>query len=328
VHKAAKIRKGEISGVSYLCKVNPVALGSMIAPPFLNKGDKIAIVSPARSISFEEVLPAIRMLQRWGLEVILGSHVFGKYHQFSGTDQQRLQDMQQMLDDPSIRAILATRGGYGMVRIVDQLDFSRFANHPKWIIGYSDLTALHTHVLKFLGIQTLHATMPFNIRDTELPGISVESLRKALFGETLSYSKPITFYDQTGLMEGILTGGNLSILHTLMGTPSEIGTDGKILFLEDVDEYLYHVDRMMVNLKRGGKLRQIKGLIAGGFTGMKDNEIPFGKQVQEIILDAVKEYGYPVCFDFPAGHGNDNVALYMGRKVRVIVDKRVSLEFT
>ncbi|MFH1159497.1 MAG: LD-carboxypeptidase [bacterium] len=299
----------------------------MVAPPFLNKGDKIAIVSPARSISFEEVFPAMKLLQRWGLEVILGTHVFGKHHQFSGTDEQRLQDVQQMLDDPSIRAIVAARGGYGTVRILDQLDFSRFAKHPKWIIGYSDITALHSHIYRHLGIQTLHATMPYNIKDQDFRSVSANSLRKALFGEKIFYSKPITFHDQTGLMEGILIGGNLSILHTLTGTPSEIDTRDKVLFLEDVDEYLYHVDRMMINLKRSGKLKQLKGLIAGGFTDMKDNTIPFGKSAQEIILEAVKEYGYPVCFDFPAGHGKENVALYLGRKVKVIVDKEVSLIF-
>jgi len=299
----------------------------MISPPFLNKGDKVAMVSPARSITFEEVFPAMKLFQRWGLEVILGTHVFGKHHQYSGTDEQRLQDLQQMLDDPSIRAVVATRGGYGCVRLVDRLKFDRFVRYPKWIVGYSDLTVLHAHIHRHSGIQTLHATMPYNIKEQNISNISTDSLRKALFGEKIFYTKPITFHDQTGLMEGILVGGNLSILHTLMGTSSEIDTHDKILLLEDVDEYLYHVDRMMMSLKRSGKLQQMRGMIVGGFTEMKDNQIPFGKSAQEIILDTVKEYGYPVCFDFPAGHGKENVALYLGRNVKIGVNDKVNLTF-
>jgi len=299
----------------------------MISPPFLNKGDKVAMVSPARSITFEEVFPAMKLFQRWGLEVILGTHVFGKHHQYSGTDEQRLQDLQQMLDDPSIRAVVATRGGYGCVRLVDRLKFDRFVRYPKWIVGYSDLTVLHAHIHRHSGIQTLHATMPYNIKEQNISNISTDSLRKALFGEKIFYTKPITFHDQTGLMEGILVGGNLSILHTLMGTSSEIDTYDKILLLEDVDEYLYHVDRMMMSLKRSGKLQQMRGMIVGGFTEMKDNQIPFGKSAQEIILDTVKEYGYPVCFDFPAGHGKENVALFLGRNVKIGVNDKVNLTF-
>jgi muramoyltetrapeptide carboxypeptidase len=299
----------------------------MILPPYLRKGDKVAIVSPARSITFEEVFPAMKLLQKWGLEVILGTHVFGKHHQFSGTDEQRRQDLQQMLDDPSIRAIIASRGGYGTIRIIDKLDFKKFALHPKWVVGYSDITVLHSHIHRHLGIQTLHATMPFSIKDQDVNKITTESLKKALFGEKISYSKHITFWDRTGLTEGELVGGNLSILYSLTGTPSDIETKGKILFLEDVDEYLYHLDRMMMNLRRSGKLTGLKGLVVGRFTDMKDNEVPFGKDAHEIIRDAVKEYTYPVCFDFPAGHEKLNVALYLGRKSKLIVDKEVSLVF-
>ncbi len=299
----------------------------MILPPYLHKGDKVAIVSPARSITFEEVFPAMKFFQKWGLEVILGTHVFGKHNQYSGTDDQRRQDLQQMLDDPSIRAIIATRGGYGTVRIIDRLDFTTFSKQPKWIVGYSDITVLHSHIHRHLGIQTLHATMPFSIKEQNANEITIESSRKALFGEKISYSKHITFWDRTGLMEGELVGGNLSILYSLAGTPSDIDTRGKILILEDVDEYLYHLDRMMMNLKRSGKLSELKGLIVGGMTDMRDNEVPFGKSAHEIIQEAVKEYTYPVCFDFPAGHEKLNVALYLGRKAKLIVEKEVSLLF-
>ncbi|NQV03827.1 MAG: LD-carboxypeptidase [Bacteroidia bacterium] len=299
----------------------------MTLPPYLRKGDKVAIISPARSITFEEVFPAMKLLQKWGLEVILGTHVFGKHHQFSGTDEQRWQDLQEMFDDPSIRAVIASRGGYGTVRIIDMLDFKRFSLHPKWIVGYSDITVLHSYIHRHLGIQTLHATMPYNIKEQDINDISLESLRKALFGEKISYSKHITFWDRTGLTEGELVGGNLSILCSLAGTPADIDTNRKILLLEDVDEYRYHLDRMMMNLKRGGKLKELKGLIVGGMTDMKDNEVPFGKSAHEIIQEAVKDYEYPVCFDFPAGHSRKNVALYLGRKARLVVDQEVSLLF-
>lgn len=299
----------------------------MKLPPYLRKGDKVAIVSPARSITFEEVFPAMKLLQKWGLEVVLGTHVFGKHHQFSGTDDQRRQDLQQMLDDPTIRAIICSRGGYGTVRIIDKLNFKGFSLNPKWMVGYSDITVLHAHIHRHLGTQTLHATMPYNIKDQNVNEISVESLRKALFGEKISYAKQLTFWDRTGLTEGELVGGNLSILCSLAGTPSDIDTRGKILLLEDVDEYQYHIDRMMMNLLRSGKLHDLKGLIVGGLTDMRDNEIPFGETAHEIIQCVIKAYSYPVCFDFPSGHVPDNAALYLGRKAKMIVDDKVSLRF-
>jgi muramoyltetrapeptide carboxypeptidase len=299
----------------------------MIQPPCLKKGDKIGIVAPARIITFDEVHPGIRLFQKWGLEVVLGTYIFGKENQFAGTDSQRQADFQQMLDDPSIRAIICARGGYGTVRIIDKLDFTGFCRNPKWIVGYSDITVLHAHICKHFRNETLHSVMPVNIKEEDFNGDSVESLRKALFGEKLFYSKPITFYFKTGLSEGILTGGNLSILYSLMGTASEPDTDGTILFLEDVDEYLYHIDRMMMNLKRAGKLSKLNGLIVGGMDRMNDNEIPFGKTANEIIFDAVAEYNYPVCFDFPAGHGETNLALILGRRIRFKVDKNMEIEF-
>lgn len=299
----------------------------MIQPPFLSKGDKIAIVAPARSITFEEVLPSIKLFQKWGLEVVLGTYIFSKENQFAGSDNQRRADLQQMLDDPSIRAIVCARGGYGLVRIIDQLDFTHFRLKPKWIAGYSDITILHVHVNKHLEIETIHSVMPVNLKETDFESDTVGSLKKALFGENLFYSVPITFAFNNGLSEGILTGGNLSIIYSLMGTSTEPDTDGKILFLEDVDEYLYHIDRMIMSLKRAGKLEKLNGLVIGGMDRMRDNEVPFGKTTGEIIMEAVKEYGYPVCFDFPAGHGQVNLALIMGRKIRVKIDKNIEIDF-
>jgi muramoyltetrapeptide carboxypeptidase len=294
----------------------------MITPPFLKAGDKIAIVSPARSISFDEVYPAMKILQQWGLEVVLGTHVFSKSDQFAGTDEQRIHDLQNMLDDGSIRAILCSRGGYGTVRIIDRLDFRGFSSNPKWVIGYSDISVLHSHIQRHFGIESLHATMPVNMKE-DAPAESLESLRNVLFGTRISYTLPRAPLSRTGTGEGPLVGGNLSILYSLMGSPSEPDTTGCILFLEDVDEYLYHIDRMMMALKRAGKLDKLKGMIVGGMDRMNDNAIPFGKTANEIISEAVKEYGYPVCFGFPAGHGLKNLALVMGRKVKLTVDSKV-----
>lgn len=298
----------------------------MVAPPFLQAGDKVAIVSPARNISFEEVYPAMKILQRWGLEVVLGTHVFSKCDQFAGTDDQRVTDLQQMLDDPSIKAILSSRGGYGTVRIIDRLDFSGFSRNPKWIIGYSDITVLHCHVQRHLKIETLHATMPVNMKE-DSPAENLESLRNALFGARIRYGLPLAPLNRSGEGEGSLTGGNLSILFSLLGSRSEPETKGKVLFIEDVDEYLYHIDRMMIALKRAGKLEHLQGLIVGGMDRMNDNAIPFGKTPQEIIAGAVSEYGYPVCYGFPGGHGSKNLALIMGRSVKLKVDKKVEVLF-
>lgn len=298
----------------------------MISPPYLQKGDKIAIVSPARSITFDEVHPAIRFFRRYDLEVVLGSYVFSRHHQFAGTDEQRLRDFQHMLDDDMIRAILCSRGGYGTVRIIGNLDFTRFRVHPKWIVGYSDVTVLHAHIHRQLATETLHAVMPVNMKDDNQDE-TMQTMMHALFGKQISYSCPGSDLSREGKAEGVLTGGNLSVLYSLLGSASEPDTAGKILFLEDVDEYLYHIDRMMMALKRAGKLDRLRGLIIGGMTRMNDNQVPFGKTACEIIADAVKDYNYPVCFDFPAGHTDLNVALIMGRKVILSVGKEVGLTF-
>jgi muramoyltetrapeptide carboxypeptidase len=297
-----------------------------VTPPFLKPGDKIAIVSPARSITFDEVHPTIRVMQKWGLEVVLGTHVFGRYNQFAGTDDQRLHDLQQLLDDPSIRAILCSRGGYGTVRLIDRIDFSSFVASPKWIIGYSDITVLHAHIHRQFNIETVHGIMPVNIT-TDSSNDSLETLKNVLFGSRIRYHFAAGDGCRPGESEGQLTGGNLSILYSLMGSPSEADTAGKILFLEDVDEYLYHLDRMMTGLKRAGKLDRLKGLIVGGMDRMNDNQVPFGKTPAEIISGSIKELDFPVCFNFPAGHGDKNLALILGRKIRFSVDQKVEMVF-
>jgi muramoyltetrapeptide carboxypeptidase len=299
----------------------------MITPPYLKSGDKIAIVATARKVSPAEMDVAISTLRSWGLQVVTGPHLFGEKNQYSGTDDERASDLQMMLDDTDIKAIICARGGYGTVRIIDQLNFSTFEQHPKWIVGYSDITVLHSHIQTQFGIETLHATMPINFPDQGTEA-ATESLRKALFGETLEYNIDAQPLNQPGNVSGVLTGGNLSILYSLTGSASDIQTGDKILFIEDLDEYLYHVDRMMVNLKRSGKLSGIKGLIVGGLSKMNDNTVPFGKQAEEIIAEYALEAGIPVCFNFPAGHIADNRALIMGREVQLDIDKQsVSLRF-
>lgn len=290
---------------------------SLTSPPFLKPGDCISIVAPARKVSLEELKQAIQILQNWGLKVKLGKNIYASDNQFAGTDAERLSDMQDMLDDTEVKAIIAARGGYGAIRIIDQLDFSVFKHHPKWIAGFSDMTVFHNHIQKHYEIQTLHCTMAFNFgKDTE----STSLLRDALFGELDEYEIDIQPLNRKGNGTGIMCGGNLSMLYALASTPSDIDTYGKILFLEDLDEYLYHIDRMMMQLKRAGKLSGLTGLVVGSFSEMKDNAIPFGKIAEEIIVDAVKEYDFPVCFNFPAGHGTKNFPLYMGREYQLTVD--------
>jgi len=295
----------------------------MITPAYLKKGDKIGIVACARKVSEEEMQPAISVFKKWGLDVALGRSLFKSEHQFAGTDKERAEDLQQMLNDPSIKAIICARGGYGTLRIIDQLSFDAFKKYPKWIIGFSDVTVLHSHVSHYQ-IETLHAKMLFNFAKNEA---SSEALRQALFGELKKYEHAPHPLNRAGIAEGELVGGNLSLLYALTGSVSDIDTRGKILFLEDLDEYLYHVDRMMLNLKRAGKLAHLNGLVVGGMTDMKDNQIPFGKNAEEIILDAVKEFSYPVCFDFPAGHVDLNLPLYLGRSIKLEVGKKVQLTF-
>lgn len=290
----------------------------MTCPPFLNKGDKVGIVAPARKISKDELGPSLDIIRNYGLDAVCSNNLFSEDNQFAGSDKTRTMELQQMLDDVSVKAIMFARGGYGSVRIIDKLDFSKFIANPKWLIGYSDITVFHGHVVRNFGIQTLHASMPINFAENTKPAL--DSLFDVLYGKLPDYEFEQHPLNRPGTAEGILTGGNLSVLYSLLGSRSFPETDGKILFLEDLDEYLYHIDRMMMGLKRAGKLTNLAGLLIGGMTDMNDNAVPFGKTAGEIVRDAVDEYGYPVCFGFPAGHIADNRTLIMGGKVRMGAD--------
>ena len=241
-------------------------------PPHLKKGDTVAIIATARKIDVSTLQPGIKLLESWGLKVILGKTIGKEQNQLAGADWQRATDLQEMLDNPSVKAIWAAKGGYGTVKIVDRVDFSNFKKNPKWIIGFSDVTVLHSHMNQ-LGFQTLHAMMAISAPSATTA--AKESLRKTLFGEKLSYSIPFHAFNQLGQAKGELVGGNLSVLYSIQGSISEVDLNNKILFLEDLDEYLYHIDRMMTNLKRNGSLKNLKGIIIGGMTSMNDNDIPW-----------------------------------------------------
>lgn len=293
----------------------------MTTPPVLQKGDTIAIVATARKNIDDNLKPTLDLLHSWGLEAVIGSSIGLDDNQLAGTDEQRAADFQQQLDNPNIKAIWCVRGGYGTVRMIDLLDFTEFKQNPKWIIGFSDVTVLHNH-LNTLGFESIHGIMPVSVpKATEE---AKESLRKALFGEPLSYEIGTDPMNRLGSASGELVGGNLSILYSLFGSESAIDCDDKILFIEDLDEYLYHIDRMMMNLKRNGCLESIKGIIVGSMSKMKDNEIPWGKNAMEIIEDVTKTYTIPVIYNFPAGHIHDNRALILGSTVRIHVTENCS----
>lgn len=298
----------------------------MITPISLRKGDMVAIVSTARKVSKEELQPALQLIESWGLKVVLGKTIDSEENQFAGSDELRAADFQMMLDDPDIKAIWCAKGGYGTVRIIDKLDFSLFKKSPKWIIGYSDVTVLHSHI-HTVGVETLHAQTLLELENKSEE--TANSIKKVLFGKDYSIEVPRKdSFASLGICSGELVGGNLSILYSLCGSNSAINTNGKILFIEDLDEYLYHIDRMIMNLKRNGMFKKLAGLMVGGMTQMNDNTIPFGKTAKEIIWETVKEYDYPVCFDFPAGHLEDNRALIMGGKVKLEIKKeKVTLNF-
>ena len=293
----------------------------MITPPYLQKGDTIAIVSTARKNIDDNLKPTIDLLEGWGLKVKIGKTIGLDYYQLAGTDEQRTADFQEQMDNPNIKAIWCVRGGYGTVKIIDKLDFTKFKQHPKWIIGFSDVTVLHSH-LNRMGIESLHATMPVSIpRATDE---AKNSLCASLFGDKLRYTLDCDGLNHLGKAKGELVGGNLSILYSLLGSPSAIDCDDKILFIEDLDEYLYHFDRMMTNLKRNGCLTSLKGIIVGAMTDMKDNDIPWGRNALEIIEDTVKGLNIPIIYNFPAGHIRDNRALIFGRQVSMEVNEKES----
>jgi muramoyltetrapeptide carboxypeptidase len=290
----------------------------MKTPIPLRKGDLIALASPARKISREELLPAMQILEVAGFSVRMDEEVYLQDQQFAGTDDQRSAHFQRLMDDPSVKAILCSRGGYGSMRLLGKLDFSQFVHHPKWIAGYSDITALHAH-LHQMGIKSLHSTMPVNFASNTPEAL--QSLFDALKGKNPDFEINHHTLNRKGTAEGILTGGNLSILYSLAGSADFPDLRGKILFIEDLDEYLYHIDRMMLSLKRAGAFEGLAGMVVGGLTEMKDNPIPFGKSAEEIVNEHIAEYSFPVCFGFPAGHFPDNRCLIFGQKYQLSIGK-------
>jgi len=300
----------------FLISISSYSQQKMIRPPYLQKGDTIAIVSTARKNIEDNLKPTLDLLEGWGLNVKLGKTIGLDYYQLA-----RAADFQEQMDNPNIKAIWCVRGGYGTVKIIDKLDFTKFKQSPKWIIGFSDVTVLHSQ-LNRMGIESIHATMPVAIpRATDE---AKNSLCAALFGDTLQYALDCDALNHLGKAKGELVGGNLSILYSLLGSESAVDCNNKILFIEDLDEYLYHVDRMMVNLKRNGCLQKVKGIIVGAMTEMKDNEIPWGRNALEIIEDTVKGLNIPIIYNFPAGHIRDNRALIFGRQVSMEVNSEQS----
>ena len=298
----------------------------MITPGYLNKGDTVGIVAPARKIKNDEISAFLKLLDSWGLKVRFGKNIFGEENQYSGSDEKRAADFQDMLNDPKIRAIISARGGYGSLRTLRLLDFSNFEKDPKWIVGFSDITIFHSFVNKYLNTESIHSLMPANYNpDLKESVDSVNTLKKALFGKKLDYTFASSSFNRNGIAEAELTGGNLSVLYSLNGTGFFPDVRGKILFIEDIDEYLYHIDRMMLNMLMSGSLNKIKGLVVGGFTGIKDNTISFGKNYNEIIAEAVKKFSFPVAFSLPAGHQSENNTLIFGRKMQLRVEDGVSI---
>lgn len=295
----------------------PISSMEILTPPPLQQGDTIAIISTARKVHQGFIDHAKSLIESWGYKVKLGAHLFDKEHQFAGNDIARRADLAAALGDPAVKAIFCARGGYGTARILEGIDYKEVRNHPKWVVGYSDATALHNHLYRQAGIQSIHGSMPVNFEENTAEAL--DSLRILLEGNAVTYTSPQSRFNREGECEGEMVGGNLSVIYSLMGTPSEIDTAGKVLFLEDLDEYLYHIDRMMVTLKRAGKLRQLAGLVVGSMTDMRDNQVPFGKTAEEIIASQVAAYNYPTCYGFPSGHIADNRAWIHGKKVRLTV---------
>jgi muramoyltetrapeptide carboxypeptidase len=325
-------RKDFLSAVSmagialpFSTSVNEDPENAPLLPAYLKPGDTLAITSPAGYTSLKEIEPAVQQIQSWGFKVKIGDSIGKRHFTFGGTDEERLNDFQQLLDDKTVKAILCARGGYGFVRIIDQLNFTKFKLLPKWLIGFSDITVLHSHVNRNIGIASIHSKMCNSFPEdwNQAEPIQIEtilSIRDALKGVKMNYTAPFNTNNKTGTAEGFLVGGNLKTIESLSGSKSDLRTEGKILFVEDTGEYLYSIDRMFWNLKRSGKLDKLAGLVVGGFKLKKDegeNDTEFGKTIEEIVLEKVKEYKYPVCFDFPVGHQKNNYALKCGVRHRL-----------
>lgn len=301
-----------------------VYIYGMKQAPFLKPGDTIGIVCPAGYMPIEKATACINTLKKWGYKVVKGKTLGGKSkNYFSGTDEERLNDLQSMLDNEKINAILFGRGGYGTTRILDKINWKKFKKNPKWIIGFSDITVLHGYMHEQLGIASIHGPMAgaFNKGEDRF----TLSLKDTLENKPVLYLSKPHVYNKVGKAKAQVVGGNLCLLCHCIGSDAEIDTDGKILFIEDIGEQLYNIDRLMMQLKRAGKLKKLKGLIVGGFTDSKDTDRTFGKTAYEIIADAVKEYNYPTCFGFPVGHWQENVAIIVGQKYKLsITEDQVS----
>ena len=300
-----------------------VKKSKLIRPAYLKKGDTIAIVAPAGILKnrVEVITKAKALAISWGLHVVYGKHLFAQGNHFAGTDEERTEDFQKALDNPSVKAIWSARGGYGSVRIIDRLDFRKFKENPKWVIGYSDVTVFHSHI-HTLGIETIHGMMGTSLGDDLLElKETVATFKKALFGKKITYEIAQNSFNKMGMAEGELIGGNLSILMSLLGSESQINTKGKVLFIEEIGEYKYSIDRMLQSLKRAGFFKKCTGLVIGDMSNIKKNTTKWGKTIEQLILDVVAEYDFPVLFNFPAGHEKDNRALILGRTVELNVSK-------
>jgi muramoyltetrapeptide carboxypeptidase len=315
------MRKAFFLFILSLLSITMQAQTTMITPPYLQKGDTVAILATARKHIVKSMQPTIDLLESWGLHVVIGKSIGLEENQLAGTDAQRAADLQEQLDNPNIKAIWCARGGYGTVRVVDLIDFTQFKKHPKWLVGFSDVTVLHNH-LNTMGYKSIHGIMPISL--AKATPEAIETLRLSLFGQPLQYAIDSHPMNRLGKASGELVGGNLSILYSLLGSPSAIDCKDKILYIEDLDEYLYHIDRMMMNLKRNGCLESLKGIIVGSMTDMKDNDIPWGKNALEIVQDVTKKYNIPMIFNFPAGHIHDNRALILGSNVTLEVTENCS----
>ncbi|WP_434037115.1 S66 peptidase family protein [Formosa sp. 4Alg 33] len=294
-----------------------------IQPPFLKAGDTVAILAPSGVLKnrYDEVNRAKYLIESWGLHAVVGEHVFAQNGHFAGTDKQRASDFQKALDDPKIKAIWCARGGYGTVRMIDLLDYSKFKLQPKWVIGYSDITAIHNQIHN-LGYESMHAMMcvslPQNLAD--IPE-TISTFKNAIFGKNLSYTLKGSSYNKPGMVTAPIAGGNLTLLHTMLGSETSLDTSGEILFIEEIGEYAYHIDRMLQSLKRAGYFENCKGILVGDMSRVRKNTTDFGRTIDEIILDIVAEYDFPVAFNMPAGHEKDNRAMILGATVTLKVEK-------
>lgn len=313
---------------SYACEFLPDTIETFHIPPYLKKGDLIGITSPAGFINTEAIQPAVKQMESWGFVIKTGNSIGKKDGSLGGTDEERLEDLQQLLDDRSVKAVMCARGGYGAIRILDKINFKTFKSHPKWIIGFSDITVLHSHIIKNFSIASIHSKMCNSFPDIwetaePIQQETILSIKRALTGEKMNYDMVPNENNKTGIAMGRLTGGNLKTLETLAASRSDISTDGRILFVEDTGEYLYSIDRMFWNLKRTGKLNRLKGLLIGGFKIKPSEDIndEFSKDLRQIVLEKVKDYHYPVCFDFPVGHKKNNFAFKCGVVHRLEVKK-------